>query len=73
MPVIEAIGPRNERRSPAARHVGRSPAGRQYPVLPAPALEAGREAEANVDKIPISSDWLLIFYHFPLEGHLRVP
>jgi quinolinate synthase len=43
MPVIEAIGPRNERSAPAARHVGRSPAGRGYPVLPAPALEWNEE------------------------------
>jgi quinolinate synthase len=39
MPVIEAIGPRGERNAPAARTVGRSPAGRKFPVLPAPSLE----------------------------------
>jgi quinolinate synthase len=38
MPVIEAIGPRSEP-TPATRSVGRSPAGRKYPVLPAPSLE----------------------------------
>jgi quinolinate synthase len=38
MPVIEAIGPRGAR-TPATRSVGRSPAGRRYPVLPMPSLE----------------------------------
>jgi quinolinate synthase len=42
MPVIEAIGPRGER-TPATRSVGRSPAGRRYPVLPMPALEWNEE------------------------------
>jgi quinolinate synthase len=43
MPVIEAIGPRNERSAPAARTLGRSPAGRKFSLLPAPALEWNEE------------------------------
>jgi quinolinate synthase len=42
MPVIEAIAPRGER-APATRSVGRSPAGRRYPVLPMPSLEWNEE------------------------------
>jgi quinolinate synthase len=43
MPVIEAIGRSSGRNAPAPRTVGRSAAGRAFPVLPVPALEWNEE------------------------------